>query len=189
MTFNDSEYNALRTELIHHDRSCLTILQFLLTASTAIYGLVSTTKVDSSLLILLSIIWFTGFLYIVEKRSTIRRISCYIRTEIESKNKVIGWEEWCFKDRNEKFKTYLPKISPLQIELSLLTTANIVNILWLFLDYFNSKILNTCDNFLIDDSVLLVLLAGIITFMTSIICSWTIAYQYYESKSSFETSN
>ena len=91
MTFNNSEYNALRTELIHHDRSCLTILQFLLTASTAIYGLVSTEKFDSSLLILLSIIWFIGFLYIIEKRSTIKRITYYIKTQIEDKKNFIFW--------------------------------------------------------------------------------------------------
>ncbi len=58
MTFNNSEYNALKAEQIHHDRICLTILRFLITASTAVYGLVGVRSSYSFLLILLTLIWF-----------------------------------------------------------------------------------------------------------------------------------
>ena len=104
MIFDNSEYNALRTELLHHDRSCLLIISFLFTASVTIYGLVSTEKFDSSLLILLSIVWFIGFLYIVEKRSTIKRISFYIKTKFETRNSsTFNWETWCYKNRITTF--------------------------------------------------------------------------------------
>ena len=175
MTFDNSEYNALRTELLHHDRSCLTILQFLLTDSTAIYGLVSTTQVGSFLLILLSIIWFIGFLYMVEKRSTIKRITFYIKTQIEDKRiSSFGWEKWSFNNRKEPPEMSLPKISPPKIEFALLTITNIVNCTWFWFDT-NNKLIDALDNFSMklvanqSREVLFILLLSIL--LTSIIYS------------------
>ena len=189
MTFNNSEYNSLRTELLHHDRSCLLIMSYLLTASTAIYGLASSEKFDSFLLILLSVIWLIGFLYIVEKRSNIKRISFYIRNKIERENPfAFKWEQWCFQNRNEQSGRSLPKISPLTIEFALLTATNIFNSIWLCVDS-RSQIIKYLNNFLISlginyinnhIKIILCILLLLIPLLSFIISSIQI-FKYYNS--------
>lgn len=147
MEFNSNEYNSLRAELIHHDRTCLTIISLLLTASTAVYGLV-VNKQLSYLLIVLSVIWHVGFLYLIEKRANIKRISFYIQTQIEPEISNFGWEEWSrnFRylpesstDEQPESSTNkqteppdLPALSPLkEVEFPLLKMTYIVNCIWL----------------------------------------------------------
>ena len=60
MKYSEVEYNSLRAELIHHDGKCLNIVGLLLASSTAIYGLVTQRQLFP-LLIMLSIIWESGF--------------------------------------------------------------------------------------------------------------------------------
>lgn len=129
MKSNTAEYSALRTELIHHDSACLTILGLLLAATTAIYGVVANQQIFP-LLIMLSVIWGIGFLYIVEKRATIRRISFYIQTQLEKSSSSLGWEAWSRKSRPSM---ELPTVSPLKIERTLLVIANVVNTIWLWI--------------------------------------------------------
>ena len=128
MKSNEAEYSALRTELIHHDSSCLTILGLLLAATTAIYGVVANQQIFP-LLIMLSVLWGVGFLYIVEKRATIRRISFYIQTQLEPSNNDLSWEAW---SRTNRSGMDLPTVSPLKIERTLLVIANLVNTIWLW---------------------------------------------------------
>lgn len=125
---NKIEYTALRTELIHHDSSCLSILGLLLASSTAIYGLVANQN-TFPLLLLLSIIWLIGFLYIVEKRASIRRIAFYIQTCIELSDSTFQWETW---SRHSRTNLSLPTVSPLKIEFALLLIVNSVNTVWLW---------------------------------------------------------
>ncbi len=129
MQSNTAEYNALRTELIHHDSACLTILGLLLAATTAIYGVVANQQIFP-LLIMLSVLWGIGFLYIVEKRATIRRISFYIQTQLETSNSDLSWEAW---SRTNRSGMDLPTVSPLKIERTLLVIANLVNTIWLWI--------------------------------------------------------
>ena len=162
------EYTSLRTELIHHDRVCFNIISLLLGASTAIYGLVVKENLFP-LLIILSVIWFVGFLYIVEKRANIRRISFYIEQKFEKdeENNKDYWERWTRQDRHPEQKPkangskttpgtettsgtnkkkniqlQLPTVSPLRwIEFPLLIITNFVNIIWLSLVYEKSSLI------------------------------------------------
>ena len=93
MEVSEAEYNSLRTEILHHDGSCLNILGLLLASSTTIYGFVAERKLYP-LLIVLSVIWQVGFVYIVEKRFAILRISNYIKTMIEKKEGTFHWETY-----------------------------------------------------------------------------------------------
>lgn len=160
--YDKLEYNSLRKELIHHDRICFNIISLLLGASTAIYGLVVKENLFP-LLIILSVIWFVGFLYIVEKRANIRRISFYIeqKFEKEQKNNKDYWERWTRQNRHPKQKPQaniymtasdtdkkkdiqlqLPTVSPLKwIEFPLLIIINLVNIIWLGLVYEKSSLI------------------------------------------------
>ena len=198
MKYNETEYSSLRTELIHHDRICLSILGILLTASTTIYGLVSQKQEILFLLIVLSVIWFVGFLYILEKRSTIRRISMYIEDTFEqgitfscNKNsfdrRVIN-DEICFywerysgenrysnqhnqeKEKNEKQK--MPTVSPLFIEFSLLVITNLVNTFWLWCLFFE------LDR---EPATLLLALASTLVAIISICFSTHLVNKYYQA--------
>jgi hypothetical protein len=139
MKYSEAEYTCLRAELLHHDGSCLTILGLLLASSTAIYGLVADRGVFP-LLIMLSIIWLIGFLYIVEKRATIRRISHYIKNQIEAASDSFNWETYSRQNRsatqvknsNQGNDISLPTVSPLKIEFSLLILTNLINTIWLW---------------------------------------------------------
>ncbi len=161
--YDKVEYNALRAEIIHHDRTCFNIISLLLGASTAIYGLVVKQNIFL-LLIILSVIWFVGFLYIVEKRASIRRISYYIRYAIEPKDKK-RWETFSLINDNIHF----PKISPLKTEFVLLMTTNIVNCYW-FLElqniFYSPKI-----------KVLIVLL-----FVTPVFYGFYLVQEYYQAR-------
>jgi hypothetical protein len=128
MKYSEAEYTCLRAELLHHDGSCLTILGLLLASSTAIYGLVADRGVFP-LLIMLSIIWLIGFLYIVEKRATIRRISRYINWETYSRQNRSATQ---VKNNNQGNDIVLPTMSPLKIEFSLLILTNLINTIWLW---------------------------------------------------------
>lgn len=139
MKYSEAEYNCLRAELLHHDGGCLTILGLLLASSTAIYGLVADRSIFP-LLIMLSIIWLVGFLYIVEKRATIRRISFYIKTRIEGESDTFNWETYSRRNRfipqdkriDRGDEIILPTVSPLKIEFSLLILTNLINTIWLW---------------------------------------------------------
>ncbi len=133
MKYSEVEYSYIRTELIHHDGSCLNILGLLLASSTAIYGFVAERGLFP-LLIMLSLIWLVGFLYIVEKRSTIRRISRYIQTRIETESDGFNWETYSRQHRypHDKTTILLPTLSPLKIEFSLLVITNLINTVWLW---------------------------------------------------------
>lgn len=138
--YNKLEYNSLRTEIIHHDHTCFNIISLLLGASTAIYGLVVKDNKIFPLLLVLSVIWFVGFLYIVEKRSAIRRISYFIRHQIEpqllQQKEEKGWEKFSLNGKlqdKKNYETHFPKISTLQIEFSLLVISNIINCYWFWM--------------------------------------------------------
>ena len=150
MNSSEAEYRALRTELIHYDNACLTILGLMLTASTAIYGLVSDKSIYP-LLFLLSIIWSVGFPYILDKRASNLKIALYIKIHVESCDNDFFWETWLQNKGllnntgnrhsvNEKAKAEYPKglddlpiVDPVKIEFALLATTHIVNVAWLWL--------------------------------------------------------
>lgn len=173
MEFSEVEYSSLRSELIHHDGSCLNILGLLLASSTAIYGLVADRGLFP-LLIMLSMIWLVGFLYIVEKRSTIRRISRYIKHKIERESDTFNWETYSRQNRYtkkgegnknvDKETVVLPTISPLKIEFSLLVITNLINTVWLWSS--NNTKLAFCATILA---------------ISSIIWSGFIVFRYYSS--------
>jgi len=180
MTFNDAEYNSLRTELIHHDRTCLTILGLLLTASTAIYGLV-VNKDLFYLLILLSVIWYVGFLYLVEKRSNIKRISFYIQIQAETEDSDLNWESWSRNYRyeiNANHVFYLPSRSPLKLEYSLAIITLIVNCAWFCYLIF--------DKFKNEYNILIVILVIALAFTIPISYLSFIVYKYYRFNKSYK---
>ncbi len=126
-------------------------------------------------------------MYIVEKRSAIKRISYYIQTKIESKDSCdFAWEKWLYKNRegiiitcdSEHQKLKFPKITPLKIELSLLILTCVFNFVWFCL--LNSiKIPSNIadfDNKLVIDIFSLIIVT--IIFTVFIIYSTRIVWQY-----------
>ena len=142
---------SLRRELVHYDAACLTILGSLITASAAIYGVVSDpNKHPYGLLCALDAIWLVGFIYIIDKRSSIIRIALYIKMRFESsvsmfdgeENYYYEWETWL--DSSGKvlngLKSGLPQkactdilpiVDPINVEFTLLVLVCIINTIWL----------------------------------------------------------
>ena len=146
----DTEYSALRMELIHYDTACLTILGSLLTAAAAGYGFIA-EKQTYYLLPLLSAIWFVGYFYMLDKRISILKIALYIQTKFETHKEGYFWESWLANDGSylENRKLCLPKevclsrlnffLEPEWIEFFLLQGVNILNAGWLWQIVFTSK--------------------------------------------------
>lgn len=138
MHTEDAEYTALRTEIVHYDRSCLTILGSLLTLSTAVYGLVAQSG-TFYLLLILSVIWTVGFQYIVDKRASILRIALYLQIYFDGLNRNFWWESWLVSDglclsaqnptqvQHHKGLSLLPIKDPVHVEFILLLVTLLVN--------------------------------------------------------------
>ena len=183
-----SEYTALRTELVHYDKLCLTILGSLLTISTAVYGIVA-DKGTFQLLPPLSIVWVVGFVYILDKRSSIVRIALYLRVYFESSDKDFGWESWlrdksfcaskCCKGLRSKDLSKhvclhaLPLKDPIHVEYFLLVSTLVANVAWLWALGFSNSDLELKSYVLKDPSVLIRWMAAILTVLSLVGWKWT----------------
>lgn len=154
---NDTEYSILRQQINHLDKTCLIILGFLLTASTAIYSLVIEDHAYH-LLIFLSILWIIGFAYICEKRFWIRKTAFYLRDCIEKNNDNLNWQTWLKKKENNK---KFIRFSPLILEFCLLVSVITTNVIWLY-NQFGKSINLSFDNLQSYIYILIALLLGII---------------------------
>ena len=136
-----AEYAALRRELVHYDRTCLTLLSLLLVLSTTVYGLVA-QKDLFLLLALLSIAWFVGFCFIVDKRICILIIALYMQLHFEVPSKGFFWETWLRSGglrlpfdqakgaQIENSLSELQDINPVNIEFVLLFFTLLINAVW-----------------------------------------------------------
>ena len=100
------EYQALRSEILHSDRTCLVILALLLAVSGTILGIVVDGS-KSELVSLLPPLWIVGWCYISEKRFMIRRTAHYIRHEIEGHTWGLVWQNWLRRNRKELDRHFL----------------------------------------------------------------------------------
>lgn len=93
-----TEYMSLREEIYRSDRTCVMLMGFLLTVTSALATASFSTKLSQSAshfaLWLLPIIWFLGFWYFTEKRFVIIRVAAYIRERIEIYEEGLGWEQF-----------------------------------------------------------------------------------------------
>ncbi|MEL6553724.1 MAG: hypothetical protein AAFP00_10565 [Bacteroidota bacterium] len=159
MNSREIEYLTLRRELVHYDAACLTILGSLITASAAIYGVVSDPERHPyGLLCGLDVIWLIGFMYIVDKRSSIIRIALYIKMRFEGSNSIREGEELCYYEWEtwldssgrilngresglceDSCTDSLPIVDPTWIEFVLLVFVCLVDTAWLvFVGYQSS---------------------------------------------------
>lgn len=111
------EYQVLRAEILHSDRTCLTIVGLLLGTTGAVLALTmerSTIEIAA----LLSPLWIIGWCYVTEKRFMIRRTSYYLRHEVESEVLGLGWQRWLGQSRSE-LDRHFPRFDPYLLETSL----------------------------------------------------------------------
>ncbi len=111
-----AEYCSLREEIYRSDRTCLTLMGFLL----AVTGTVGAAFFDRSSVFvgwLLSPIWVIGFCYFTEKRFVIGRNAAYIRDRIERNETGLGWESHLRQlARSGNMRRALP-LDPYHLEL------------------------------------------------------------------------
>lgn len=137
-----TEYSELRAELRQWDTTCVTVLGFLGGLWTAVYGF-SDLEENSFVLIVLSILWIIGILYIVDKRFQIRKISLFLKIEVEDRDSGLYWETWQKEndvdtarrisllepsDENIKFVRF----SPVEMEIYLALFVVISNTVYLY---------------------------------------------------------
>ena len=93
-----TEYVSLREEIYRSDRTCIMLMGFLITVTSALGTASFSTKLSDSAsrfaLWLLQIIWLLGFWYFTEKRFVIIRVAAYIRDHIETNEEGLGWEQF-----------------------------------------------------------------------------------------------
>ena len=188
----DAEYTTLRTEIMHYDKACLTILGFLLVLSTSVYGLVA-EKGTFSLLLLLSIIWSVGFRYILDKRLSILRIALYLQVCFESSDRGFWWESWLTKDgvrlhqkckgvNHSGLKT-LPARDPIYLEFFLLFTTLVVNVIWIWM--LSADRAQVTSLTVPNDPQLTVRVLAILTtifFLISSVWNWSLVIRYRSFK-------
>ena len=90
------EYQSLREEIYLSDRTCVILMGFLI-AATGASGKLFFDKHMPLSLVLLSPIWFLAFWYFTEKRFGIKLIANYLKTEIETEEKGLGWQQFLEK--------------------------------------------------------------------------------------------
>ena len=86
-----AEYDSLRHEILESDKTCITIMGLLLTATGAA-GSAFLGNFPPFVGWMLSPIWLVGFIYFTEKRFVIKRSYLYIRNNIETHEAGLQWE-------------------------------------------------------------------------------------------------
>lgn len=120
-----TEYVSLRDEIYRSDRTCVMLMGFLLTITSALatasFSMKLHKEASDFALWLLSIIWFFGFWYFTEKRFVIIRIAAYIREHIEIYEEGLGWELFS-KSLSEQgnYRRALP-LDPYHLEIMVCT--------------------------------------------------------------------
>lgn len=127
------EYQCLRSEILHSDRICFSILAFLMTATLTCYGIVAEFGVPE-LLVLLSVLWTLGYYYLWEKRFAVAKMTFYLKTEVEKEEIGLCWETWLAKYRSKLDRMFV-RYRPYYIDtfFSIVVVAiNTVLLFWVF---------------------------------------------------------
>ncbi|MCP4568332.1 MAG: hypothetical protein GY841_12210 [FCB group bacterium] len=94
MNSKETEFNALRAEMLHSDRTCLLIMGYLISITGAAGTLFIEKDMDFAGFIIAPI-WIIAFWYFSEKRFVIKALGKYIELEIESKyQNNYGWQKY-----------------------------------------------------------------------------------------------
>jgi hypothetical protein len=105
-----AEYAAMRSQIAEADKTCVTLLNLLLTASAALTGL-ALERGSAEIAWLVVPLWLVGHMYMAEKRSIIMKTAHYLRTEVETTVPGIHWETWHSAHQRDFLRYY-----PFQLE-------------------------------------------------------------------------
>lgn len=114
-----AEYQALRTQIADADKTCVTLLGILLTATAALASF-ALEKKNPGIAFVIVPLWGVGHLYLAEKRFIILITAKYLRSEVEPLHKDLAWEGWLHDHRTD-YPRYFPFI--VECVLALLMSA------------------------------------------------------------------